>query len=102
MSQTHAAYFKPEEASSTLHPAWVNANLADLSDGPLEDKKPISIGEQDTEVTESLIQESTTLHSHLLWLTDLLLALSKRLEQPSAVPVIQPIIVKILQHHKWV
>ena len=81
---------------STLYPARVNASLADLSDGPLKDKKSISIGERNTEITESLTRESTALHSHLLWLTDLLLALTKRLEQPSAVPVVQPIIVKVL------
>ena len=102
MSQTNAAYFKHVGASSTLYPARVNANLADLSDGPLKDKKSISIGERDTEITESLNRELTALCSHLLWLTNLLLALTKRLEQPSAVPVIQPIIIKVLQHQKWV
>ena len=102
MSQARAAYFKPEGASLTLYPARVNANLAGLSDGPLKDKMSFSIGEPDMEVTKSLSRESTALHSHLLWLTNLLLVLSKRLEQPSAVPVIQPIIVKVLQHQKWV
>ena len=46
MSQTCAAYFKPEVMSSTLYPAQVNANLADLSDGPLKDKKSISMGKR--------------------------------------------------------
>ena len=102
MSQTRATYIKPEGASSTPYPAWINASLADLSDGPLKNKKSISIEEKDTEITKSLTCESTVLHSHLLWLTYLLLALTKRLEQPSTVPVVQPILIKVFQHQKWV
>ena len=97
---TDACHFKPEGASSTLCPVQTNANLADLSDGPLKDKKSISIGEKDMEITKSLTRESAVLHSDLLWLTDLLLALTKRLEQPSTVPVVQHKLIKVLQHQK--
>ena len=102
LAQTRAAYFKPEGASWTIYPARVNANFADLSDGPLKDNKSISIGDRDAEDTESLSRESTALHSHLLWLSDLLMVLTHRLEDPSAVTVIQPILVKVLEHQKWV
>ena len=64
-SQLRCTYFKPEGASSTLHLAKVNANLADLSDRPLKDKKSISISDKDAEVDESLIRESGALKSHL-------------------------------------
>ena len=45
--QLRYAYFKPEDASSTLYPARVNANLGDFSDGPLKDKIFISLSEQE-------------------------------------------------------
>ena len=54
------------------------------------------------EITESLTHESSALPSHLLWLTDLLLALTKRLEHSNTVLAIQPILTKVLQHQKWV
>ena len=47
-SQIHCSYFKPEGASSILYLARVNANLAELSDGPLKDKQSITLTEKDT------------------------------------------------------
>ena len=80
----------------------MNANLADISDGPLKDRHSVTLSEKDTEVVESLTRESTALQSHLLWLTDLLMALTQRLDQPNATSTIQPILVKVMQHQKWV
>ena len=64
--------------------------------------RSISISKRDAEIAVSLTHESTACHSHLMWLTDLLLVLTKRLEQPNAVIAIQPMLTKILQHQKWV
>ena len=98
LSQTRSTYFKPEGTSSTLYPARINANLGDLSDGPVKDKKTITISEKDTEIAELQNPESAALQSHLLWLTDLLIALTKRREQPNAVLTIQQILSKVFQH----
>ena len=76
LSQMRFTYFKPEGASSTLYPARVNANLADVSEGPLKEKHSVGLTEKDTEVVEALSREATALQSHLLWLTDLLVALT--------------------------
>lgn len=97
-SQTRCTYFKPEGASSTLYPARVNANLTEFLDGPQD---PL-LSQKTTEVAESLIRESMALQSHLLWVTDLLTALAKRLVQPYSRDTIQPILVKVLEHQKWV
>ena len=48
-SHTRATYFKPEGAVSTFSPAKVNANLAELSDGPLKEKHSIPISDKDAE-----------------------------------------------------
>ena len=45
-SQTCCSYFKLEGAASTLYPARVNANLTEISNGPLKDKQCIT--EKDT------------------------------------------------------
>ena len=47
-------------------------------------------------------REATALQSHLLWLTDLLMALTLRLDQPNAAATTQPIITRVLEHQKWV
>ena len=93
-SQTRCTYFKPEGASSTLYSARFKANLTDLSDCPLKDHH----------LSHHLWErhrESTALQSHLLWLSDLLMALTRKLEQPSCRPTNQPILTKVLEHQKW-
>ena len=97
-------YFLPEDASSTLYPARGNANLASnlVSDGPLKEKHSISLTEKDTEVAEALSREATALRCHLLWLTDLLVALTQRLDQPNAPTMIQVIMTKVLEDQKGV
>ena len=52
-SHTRATYFKPEGGSSTFYPARINANLAELSDGPLKEKHSISLTDKDAEVAEA-------------------------------------------------
>ena len=42
-------YFCPEWASSTIFPARVNANLSDVSDGPMKDKCSVTLSERDSE-----------------------------------------------------
>ena len=74
-----------------LHPTRVNANLADILDGPLKDRHSVIFTEKDTEVAESLTRDSTALQTHLLRLADLLMALTQRLDQPNAATTIQPI-----------
>ena len=59
-----------------LYPSTVNANLADISDSPSKDRHSVTLTEQDTEVVKSLTKESTALQSHLLWMADLLVALT--------------------------
>ena len=80
----------------------MNASLADISDGPLKEKRSVSLTEKDTEVAESLSREAMALQSHLLWLTDLLEALTRQLDQPNAVATIQLIMTRVLEHQKWV
>ena len=82
--------------SSTIFPTRVIANLGNISDGPLKDKHSVSLSEKDTEVAEALLREATALQSHLLWITDLLMALTQRLDQPNASVTIQPILRKVL------
>ena len=101
-SHTRATFFKPEGASSTFYPAKVNANLVELSDGPLKDKHAIPHTDKDAEVSESFARESSALHSHLLWLTDLLVVLNERMVDPQNVPTIQPIISQVLEHQRRV
>ena len=60
--------------ASMTYLAKIFENLTNLSDGPLEDKKSTLIADKDTEIAESLVTESSALQSHLLWLTDLLVA----------------------------
>ena len=97
--QTKGMYFKAEGASSTFYPARVNANLVKIWFGPLKEKHMISLTHKDTEVAETFARESSALHSHLLGLTDLLMALNSKMEDPSTRPTIQPIISQVLEHH---
>ena len=101
-SHTRATYFKPEGASSTFYPPKVNANLVELSNGPLKDKHAIPLTDKDTEVAEAFGRESSALHSHLLWLTDLLVVLNDRMVDPQNIPTIQPMIAQVLEHQRWV
>ena len=100
LAQTSSTYFRPEGASSTIFPAGVNANLSDVSDGPMKDKCSVNLSKQDTEVTEALYREAAALQNHLLWVTDLLMLLAQRLEQPNAAVTIQPILSKVLDNQK--
>ena len=100
LSQRRSTYFKPKGASSIIFIARVNANLVDVS-GPLKEKHNVSLSEKDTEVVEALSREATALQSHLLWLTDLLVAFTQRLDQSNASTTIQPIMAKVLEHQKW-
>ena len=100
--QTRCTYFKPESASSALFAAKINANLTDISDGPLKEIHSVSLTEKDMKVAESMSREATALQSHLLWLTDLLVALTQRQDQPSAAATMQPIMTRVLEHLKWV
>ena len=85
-----------------LEPGRVNASLADISDGPLKEKHSVGLTEKDPEVAESLSREAMVLQSHLLWLMELLEALTRWLDQPNAVAMIQPIMTRVLEHMKWV
>ena len=87
---------------STFYPAKVNANLVELSDGPLKDKHAIPLMDKDAEVAEAFRQESSALHSHLLWLTDLLVVLDDQMADPQNIPTIQPMIAQVLEHQRWV
>ena len=87
-SHTRATYFKLEGASSTFYPAKVNANLVELSDGPLKDKHAIPLTDEDDKVAEAFRRESSASHSHMLWLTDLLVVLNDRLVDPRTIPTI--------------
>ena len=42
------------------------------------------------------------MQSHLLGLTDILVALSNRMEVPNSRAIIQPIVAEVLEHQKWV
>ena len=55
------AYFKLKGTSFTLYLAQVNANLSELSDGPLKDKQTISRTEKDMEIAESLTRKFSAL-----------------------------------------
>ena len=74
----------------------------ELSDGPLKDKHDIPLTDKDAEVAEAFGRESSTLHSHLLWLTDLLVVPNDRLVDSRNVPTIQPMIAQVLEHQRWV
>ena len=74
----------------------------ELSDGPLKDKHAIPLMDKDAEVAEAFGRESSALHSHLLWLTNLLVVLNDRLADPRNVPTIQPMIAQVLEHQRWV
>ena len=54
LAHTRTTYFRPEGESSTIFPARANANLSDVSDGPIKDKCSVNLLERDTEVTEAL------------------------------------------------
>ena len=99
LAQTRTTYFRPEGASSTIFPARVNANLSDVSDGPMKDKLSVNLSERDTEVTEALSRGAAALQSHLL-VTFPLMILAQRLEQPNASATIEPILTKVLDHQK--
>ena len=88
LSQARCTYFKPEGASFTLYSAKVNANLADISDGNLKARHSMTISKKDPEVAESLIREATAIQRQFLRLTDLLVALTQRLDQPDAASTI--------------
>lgn len=49
-SQIGRIYFKPKGTSFTFYPARVNANLSNLSDGTLKEKRSISLSNKDSEV----------------------------------------------------
>ena len=84
LSQTRTMYFCPEGASSTICPAQINTNLSDVSDGPMKDEHSVTLSERESEVTEALCREAAALQSHLVWVTDLLMLLAQKLEQPGA------------------
>ena len=87
---------------STIYPVRINANLGNVSDGPMKDKHSVTLSERDSEVTEALCREAAALQSHLLWITDLLMLLAQKLEQPGAAATVQPILSKVLDHQKWI
>ena len=95
-------YFKPEGASSTFYSTKVNTNLGKLADGSLKEKHVISLTDKDTKVAETFAKESSALHSHLLWLMDLLMALNRKMKDPSTRAPSQPIVSQVLGHQKWV
>ena len=94
-------YFKSLGASSTFYPARINANLAEISDGSFKEKHAISITDKDTKVTEIFARELSVLHSHLLWLTDLLVVNNKMADLDNR-STIEPIIAQVLDHQRWV
>ena len=61
VARTKTTYFRPEGASLTIFPARVNANLSDVSDGPMKDKCSVNLSKRDTEVTEALCREAAAL-----------------------------------------
>ena len=60
----------------------------------------MSLMDKDTEVAETFTKESSALHSHLLWLTDLLMTLNHKMADLSTRPTIQPIISQVLEHQR--
>ena len=62
----------------------------------------IFLTDKDTEVAETFSRESSALHIHLLWLTDLLVALNNKMEDPFTRRTIQPIVDLVLEHQRWV
>ena len=93
-------YFKPEGETQPFYPARINTNLIEFSDVPLKDKKFVPISDKDRQIAKSLARESSAPQSHLLWLTDLLVALNNRMEAPNSRATIQPIVAEVLQHQK--
>ena len=80
----------------------MNANLGELSDGPLKKNALFPLQTKDTEVAETFARESSVLHIHLLWLTDLLMAFNRKMEDPNTRATIQPIVTQVLEPQKWV
>ena len=76
----------------------MNANLGEISDDLVKEKHALSLPDKDTKVSVTFSTESWALHSHVLWLTDLLMALNKKMEDPSTRSTIQPIISQVLEH----
>ena len=79
----------------------MKANLGEISNCHLKEKHFISFTDKDTKVAETFARESSALDRHLLWLTDLLLALNSKIEDPSTWPIIQPFISQVLEHQRW-
>ena len=46
---------------------------------------------------EGYFRKAAALQSHLLWITDLLVALNQRLQQPNSAEVIQPIMAQVFE-----
>ena len=88
--------------SSTFYPAKFNANLGELSDRTLKEKHVIFRTNKNTKVAEAFARESSALHSHLLRLTDFLMALNRKMEDPNTRKTIHPIILQVLEHQRWV
>ena len=68
---------------------------------PFKEKHASSIT-KDAEVAEIFARESSALHSHLLWLTDLLVVLNDKMANPHNRATIHPIVAQVLEHQKWV
>ena len=54
-------------ASSTFYPARVHANLSKLSDGPLTERRAISLSDKDMEVAEMFARELSALQGSLIY-----------------------------------
>jgi len=95
-------FFKPLGQSSTFYPAKVNANLKDLSSKPFKQPGSLVLSDKDLEVKEAAARELAILHSHSLWMADLMSEVNDKLEAGATIQDVVQTNKRVLHHMKSV
>jgi len=95
-------FFKPQGNSGSFYPLRLNANLRELSAGPLKDIRNISLSERELESKEQESREILVIHSHLLWIQELIDSLLIKAQETGSFEVLARNLTKIMQHQRSV